>query len=121
MGDLGAGHDAERAVKAALDFVSADGSIRCRRCHLHPEQCPCSARKQPRRERVRGFVGSDGRTHAAHPESQRLTGGDAILVSRCPRNVWADASHQTAFIANPKRPLCLACVSAIEDEIRGEK
>lgn len=104
-------------------FTSADGSTRCKRCQLHPDLCPCKPRNRAeRRGPVIGFVGADGKTHG----EKGLRGGITKLAA-CGRveKFWPvcaanPASAEVPFIANPKAPLCLRCVAAIEDELTGE-
>lgn len=75
------------------------------------------------RGQIVGFVGQDGNTHAERGQRGGITKAGACgrvekYWPQCPMN---PASYEVRFIANPRHPLCLACVAAIEDEIRGEK
>lgn len=67
-----------------------------------------------RRGAVVGFVGSDDRTHAI----ARVEDGGTLRIFKCDGSSRRRGS-EVAFIANPKFKLCLACVSALEDEIQG--
>lgn len=73
-----------------------------------------SARSQSR-GMVRGFVGDDGKTHAINAEWShgRLHTGRCMKASR-------GVTSEVTFIANPRAPLCLACVAVIEAELRKE-
>lgn len=72
-------------------------------------------RRKPRQQIV-GFVGYDGKTHA----QRDIVAG--LRLAWCGENRAVDKAPTCApLIANPKAPLCMDCVRAIEAEIGGEK
>lgn len=72
-------------------------------------------KRAERRGIVSGFVGQDNRTHAVREII--VTAGTRTAHPRCDAAPTVIVAA-VAFIANPQHRLCLACVSALEDEIR---
>jgi hypothetical protein len=79
---------------------------------------PATFRKQIdgrlRSGQARGFIGKDGQTHAKDETSR-------FSVGRCGFSSQNSIAAIGPFIANPKAPLCGACVAAIEAEIQESK